>query len=103
MLEILAPFLTAKMGLPLASSLLTGMLIGLERELQGELHPRAAVARQQDAPRERGVEETREAEADEPSKVGAARDGRAGLKDRWWNGKPDAESHGVPLSLSGGV
>lgn len=36
MLEILAPFLTAEMGLPLAGSLLTGMLIGLDRELQGK-------------------------------------------------------------------
>lgn len=36
MLEVLAPLLTAEMGLPLASSLLTGMLIGLERELQGK-------------------------------------------------------------------
>lgn len=36
MLDVLAPFLTAEMGLPLASSLLTGMLIGLDRELQGK-------------------------------------------------------------------
>jgi len=36
MLEILAPILTVELGLPLASSLLTGMLIGLERELQGK-------------------------------------------------------------------
>ena len=36
MLDILAPILTAEMGLPLASSLLTGMLIGLEREMQGK-------------------------------------------------------------------
>jgi hypothetical protein len=34
-LEFLAPFLTTEFGLPLSSSLLTGMLIGLERELQG--------------------------------------------------------------------
>ncbi len=36
MLEILAPILTTELGLPLASSLLTGMLIGLERELLGK-------------------------------------------------------------------
>ena len=36
MLDLLAPILTAEMGLPLASSLLTGMLIGLEREMQGK-------------------------------------------------------------------
>lgn len=36
MLDILAPFLTAEMGLPLASSLLTGMLIGFEREVLGK-------------------------------------------------------------------
>lgn len=36
MFDALAPFLTAEMGLPLLSSLLTGMLIGLDRELQGK-------------------------------------------------------------------
>ena len=36
MLDVLAPFLTGELGLPLASSLLTGMLIGLERELLGK-------------------------------------------------------------------
>lgn len=36
MFEALSPFLTAEMGLPLLSSLLTGMLIGLDRELQGK-------------------------------------------------------------------
>lgn len=33
---ILAPFLSAEMGLPLAASLVTGMLIGLEREILGK-------------------------------------------------------------------
>lgn len=36
MLDALTPFLTTEFGLPLASSLLTGMLIGLEREMQGK-------------------------------------------------------------------
>lgn len=36
MLESLAPFLTAELALPLAASLLTGMLIGLEREMLGK-------------------------------------------------------------------
>ena len=36
MLDILGSILTAELGLPLASSLLTGMLIGLERELLGK-------------------------------------------------------------------
>lgn len=36
MLDALAPFLTAEMGLSLLSSVLTGMLIGLDRELQGK-------------------------------------------------------------------
>lgn len=34
--DFLLPLLTAEMGLPLISSLLTGMLIGLDRELQGK-------------------------------------------------------------------
>lgn len=34
--DFLLPVLTAEMWLPLASSLLTGMLIGLDRELQGK-------------------------------------------------------------------
>jgi putative Mg2+ transporter-C (MgtC) family protein len=34
--EYLAYYLTAELGLPLLSSLLTGMLIGLDRELQGK-------------------------------------------------------------------
>ena len=36
MLDILGSILTAELGLPLASSLLTGMLIGLEREMLGK-------------------------------------------------------------------
>ncbi len=36
MLDVLTSFLTAEMGLPLISSLLTSMLIGLDRELQGK-------------------------------------------------------------------
>lgn len=36
MLDALTPFLTTEFGLPLASSLLTGMLIGLDREMQGK-------------------------------------------------------------------
>ncbi len=36
MLEFLASFLTAELALPLAASLLTGMLIGLEREVLGK-------------------------------------------------------------------
>lgn len=36
MLDTFAPILTAEMGLPLGSSLLTGMLIGFEREVLGK-------------------------------------------------------------------
>lgn len=36
MLDAIVPFLTAETGLPLASSLLTGVLIGIEREMQGK-------------------------------------------------------------------
>ena len=35
MLEFLAPVLTAELALALAASLLTGMLMGLEREVLG--------------------------------------------------------------------
>lgn len=36
MLDVIATFLTAEMGLPLVSSLITGILIGLDREMQGK-------------------------------------------------------------------